>query len=130
MMAQTHLPLHWRYRLLRVLELPETEENLRFLQAWATAEGGTAERNPLNTTYKLPFGSWDYNTAGVKNYATPLQGIAATALTLDQDYYATIRDALRPGTNTAEEIVQACRSALKTWGTNPDVILAVLKTLA
>lgn len=129
-MTQTHLPQHWRRRLLDVLEAPRSDQNLRFLQAWAQAEGivgsSLSQRNPLNTTYPLPWGSTDFNSSHVKNYTTPLQGIAATALTLDQSTYVPIVTALKEGTETAEQIVTNCWEAIRTWGTNPQTILDVL----
>jgi len=133
MATQTHLPLHWRLRLLDVLDCPRSDENLRFLQAWAQAEGVTgsslSQRNPLNTTYPLPWGSSDFNDSHVKNYSTPLEGIAATALTLDQATFAPIVNSLKAGTATAEQIVTSCWEQIRTWGTNPQVILDVLKTM-
>lgn len=127
-MTDLHIPRHWRYRLLGILDAPDNAENLRFLDAWFRSEGGTAQYNPLNTTYGLA-GSTNYNSAGVKNYTTPLRGIAATAITLDHSYYTTIVTMLQKGTYTAEQIVNACRNEIKTWGTNPDTILNVLKTI-
>jgi hypothetical protein len=123
-----HIPRHWRYRLLGVLDAPANEENLRFLAAWAQAEGGTAQYNTLNTTYSMP-GSWDYNSVHVKNYATTLEGICAMALTIGLTKYVSILSTLRLGTNTAEQIVGICRPALVLWGSNPDLILDVLKTM-
>lgn len=128
-MTDLHIPRHWRYRLIRVLELPENVENLRFLAAWAQAEGGTAQYNPLNTTYPLPFGASDYNSKHVKNYTTPIEGICAMALTLGLTPYSSILSAMGAGTNSAEKIVGLCRPALSTWGSNPDLILDVLKTM-
>jgi len=127
-MAQTHLPQHWRLRLLDLFEKPRSEANLDFLQAWSQAEGGTATRNPLNTTYPLPWGSSDYNTSHVKNYSTPLQGIAATALTLDQATFAPILAALSAD-ETAETKVDLCEEALRVWGTNPQLMREILETM-
>jgi protein involved in polysaccharide export with SLBB domain len=128
-MTDLHTPRHWRYRLLGVLDLPETTENLRFLQAWFTAEGGTAEYNPLNTTFPIEWFSNNYNSSGVKNYTRPTIGVCATAITLAQDTFLPIVQALSGGDLTAEQIVEKCRTQIKSWGTNPDVILNVLKTI-
>jgi hypothetical protein len=127
-MTDLHIPRHWRYRLLGVLDAPDSDENLRFLLAWSTAEGGTAQYNPLNTTYGLP-GSSNYNSVGVKNYSSPLEGIVAQALTLDHTNYDVLVKTLRAGTHTAEEIVSLCSAAIKTWGTSPQLILDVLKSI-
>ena len=126
-MTDLHIPRHWRYRLLGVLDAPTYPENLRLLDAWQKAEGGTAQYNPLNTTYKLD-GSWNYNTVGVQNYRTALDGICATAITIQFSYYEHIWTDLKAGVKTAEEIVNDNWSAFQTWGTNPQTILDVLKT--
>ena len=132
-MTDLHIPRHWRYRLLGVLDAPSdlstpNDEDLRFLQAWFQSEGGAAQYNPLNTTFNLQ-GSWNYNDSGVKNYRTALDGICATALTLQLSYYYSIATALKDGSTTAENIVRTCRTAIVTWGTNPDTMLGVLKSI-
>jgi hypothetical protein len=123
----THLPPNWRQRLLAVLGAPATAENLRLLDAWQRAEGGSARWNPLNSTYPLPFGeSTSYNRSSVQNYFKPTAGIAAIALTLIQSNYTGILGALQAGKLTAEQIVAQHRDEFKTWGTNADTILRVL----
>ena len=116
-----HLPPQWRERLLAVVGGKLTSENLRFLQAWADAEGGTAQWNPLNTTYHL-YGSSDYNSVGVQNYKRATEGVNATALTLVNGYYNGILGALQKGTDPAEKIVADHVAELQTWGTTPSVI--------
>jgi len=138
-MGQTHLPGHWINKLRVLLEAPNTHEVVRFFTAWAQAEGGNARWNPLNTTLALK-GSvdWDeptdYNTIGVKNYRYAIVGVVATALTLNQRkadgtlLFGTLLQNLRNESLTAEQIVNASSADIKTWGTNPQVILDVLKS--
>jgi len=63
------------------------------------AEGGNAKFNPLNTTHEMP-NATNYNSVGVKNYATLHEGVIATAKTLDWGArhnlfgYKAIREAL------------------------------------
>jgi hypothetical protein len=90
MAPQNHLPPQWRERLLALLAAKVNPENLRLLSAWQRAEGGNAVENPLNTTRALE-GSTAYNDAGVRNYRSaddprPVEGIAATAITLAAKY--------------------------------------------
>lgn len=129
-MSQTHLPPFWREKLLAGLGAPRTSENLRFLNAWAAAEGGVAQWNPLNTTWKLP-GSTDYNSSGVQNFSRPQWGVYATGLTLTGPAsgtltYGRIVGHLQAGTYTAEQIVDDCADQIRVWGTNPDAIRAAL----
>lgn len=129
-MTQTHLPPNWKEKLLAGLGAPRTSENMRFLDAWATAEGGAAQWNPLNTTWKLP-GSWDYNSSGVQNFPRPQWGIYATGLTLTQPAsgtltYGHIVGHLQAGSYTADQIVNDCADQIRVWGTDVDAIRAVL----
>lgn len=99
--------------------------NRKLLGAWAKAEGGTAKYNPLNTT--LPWkNSTTYNAAGVKNYATGADGIAATAATLENGLYNGILRDLRAGRKTAAEIVNGNAAEFDKWGTGAANILRVL----
>ena len=132
MTPATHLPPSWARHLLIVLGCPIDLEKLRFLNAWARAEGGDAIWNPLNTTFELP-GTTDYNSTGVKNYPRPIWGIAATALTLTSPAMGPLRYAkilghlqARAGSNTAEQILEACLDDLQAWGTDPDLLRRVL----
>lgn len=128
--ALNHYPPNWRQRLLEVVNAPVTDENLRFLRAWALAEGGDAEWNPLNTTISVPFfTAGDFNSSGVKNYSRATAGVCATALTLITSVYAPLLGALQGGKLTAEQIVDKCEAAIRTWGTNPDTIRNVLRAL-
>jgi hypothetical protein len=137
---QTHYPPHWERRTLVLLDAPANHENQRFMTAWGRAEGGNAKWNPLNSTLRLGGTvSWtdttDYNSIGVKNYSYGFAGIAATALTMQQrdwqgnPLYGGIVADLKNGTHTAEDIVTRNDTEIKLWGTNPDLILEVLKSI-
>ena len=125
MSIQTHLPPRWRERLLALLIAPATPGNMQLLDAWARAEGGHAEWNPLNTTMHMDFAT-DYNSVHVRNYPSPVSGIAATALTLILPPYRTLWVDLQHGGHTARELVERNRHAFDTWGTGADHILRLL----
>jgi len=59
-----------------------TTHNMRALMAWMQAEGDAGRFNPLNTTHAMP-GATDFNSVGVKNYASFEDGVKATAETLN-----------------------------------------------
>lgn len=120
-----HLPPNWEQRLLAVLGAPMGYSGGTLLKAWATAEGGSADWNPLNTTYELP-GTSDYNADGVKNYAKPIDGICATALTLDNGDYPGIVGDLQGGGFSAQQIVERNAAEFDKWGTGSELVLEVL----
>jgi hypothetical protein len=123
--APAHLPPQWEIRLLRLLLAPSLRGNVELLEAWARAEGGSARWNPLNTTFVQEPCS-DYNSAGVKNYDTPVGGIAATARTLILEPYRHLWADLQRGGFTAVQLVERNRAAFDTWGTGADNILRLL----
>lgn len=109
----------WDASLLKAIGAPATKENLRFLDAWQRAEGGTAAFNPLNTTQHAP-GATSYNSVGVRNFLDPQQGLSATAKTLLNGYYKPIVSGLRSGRTTAEKLAQAVEAS--PWGTGGGVL--------
>ncbi len=115
--AEDILPGNFGSRLLEELKLPVTAENLRFLNAWQKAEGGSAD-NPFNTTEDAP-GATNFNSVGVKRYPTIAEGIDATARTLTNGNYGAILDALKQGDN-AMKTAQA--EATTPWGTGAGII--------
>jgi hypothetical protein len=115
----------WRYRLERSVHAKGGGANHDLLGAWAKAEGGSARNNPLNTTEPWK-GATDYNTAGVKNYRTGADGIAATTATLLNGHYPGIVRDMRDGRKTARLIVTSNASEFDTWGTGAVHILALL----
>lgn len=102
--------------VLKLLDAPESDENLKFLKAWRQAEGGTATNNPLNTTFKLSKdeNTTNYNYKGVKNYSTPNFGIEATARTLLLPYYKCIVEGLR--NNIGANKISECPDMM-VWST-------------
>jgi hypothetical protein len=139
--TSTHFPSDWNKRLRQVLGIAVVPQTGRFFNAWATAEGGNAKWNPLNTT--LNMGTlWtenaDYNTSHVRNYKYGIVGIVATALTLSERatdgttliYGGLLTDLKNYGsTKTAEQFVKENEADIKRWGTNPQTMLDILKTL-
>lgn len=122
-----HLPPKWKQRLGGLMLFPSTPGNDNLLDAWAKAEGGTAGWNPLNTTYGM-LGATDYNSAGVKNYPSPIHGISATAMTLQLVPYRSLWADMQNGGYTAVQLVERNRHAFDTWGTGADNVLRVLGT--
>ncbi len=120
-----HLPVLWRFRLLRAIHARGSWQNRRLLGAWQRAEGGKARYNPLNTTQPWP-GATEYNAVHVRNYPNGAAGIAATAATLTNGRYNGVVRSLRDGTLTAEHIVAACGSEFDTWGTGASHIARLL----
>ena len=76
----------WAAKFLRALGAPVTRNNLVVMVAWQSAEGTMASWNPLATTYPMP-GATDFNSVGVKNYTSLVQGIKAIILTLGSPNY-------------------------------------------
>lgn len=142
-MSQTHLPQNWIQKVMVLLSIPGWisghyyHQIVRFFEAWAQAEGGTAEWDPLNTTDHISdaWGPWyikDYNSTGVVNYESPWKGIVGTAATLLEStvFQAIVQDLRTAEGNklTAEQLVNRHKDAIHTWGTNPDLMLQILKT--
>lgn len=142
-MSSTHLPQNWIQKVMVNLSIPGwisghfDHQIIRFFTAWAQAEGGNAEWDPLNTTDHISdaWGAWygpDYNSTGVVNYETPWKGIVGTYATmLESPVFTQIVSDLRvaeANAYTAEQLVERNKGAIHTWGTNPDLILEILKT--
>src|SRR5215471_7117037 len=108
----------WREKILMGVGVPVTPDNLRFLDAWARAEGGSASNNPFNTTLQTGGSTGFYNQLGggigVQNYGSPQAGIDATVNTLTNGRYGNIIGAMRQG-NNAYAAAQAL--AASPWGT-------------
>ncbi|CAN5463624.1 hypothetical protein BH10CYA1_BH10CYA1_46730 [soil metagenome] len=106
------LPGQFGVKLLEKLNLPVTEENLKFLNAWQHAEGGSAD-NPFNTTQSAP-GAENFNSVGVKRYPSIDVGLDATAQTLTNGQYNNILASLQQGNNAS---ASADALAQSPWGT-------------
>lgn len=110
--------------ILKGINAPITEENMKFLYAWRKAEGAKAKNNPFNTTLSLSKDKekTNYNKVGVKNYSTSYYGIEATIKTLLNGRYDCIVNGLRKDIGALE--ISECQS-LHTWGTG-DLVNQVL----
>lgn len=116
----------WAERFLAELDAPETKRNLRAVVAWESAEGTTARWNPLATT-RVWAGAVDFNSTGVKSYATLQDGVKATVATiLEADHgYEPIVWSLRHSARPRRTLgaVEASH-----WGTG-GLALLVLKSM-
>lgn len=108
--------------VLEGIDAPITKNTLTFFFAWREAESGLCAFNPFATTQ--PYGnSTKFNTAGVRNYETKEDGIAATIKTLLNGYYPDLLDKLR---NDLDPLEIATSTNLTTWRTG-NLVLTVLK---
>lgn len=89
--------LFWT-QTLEDLGAPVTASNIEALSAWSEREGGGGNWNPLNTTRPEP-GSTGLkgNPDGVQNYTSLTQGAAATAASINNGLYPSIKAALMSG---------------------------------
>lgn len=110
--ATDKLPGQFGVKLLQKLNLPVTEENLKFLNAWQQAEGGSDD-NPFNTTQNAD-GATNFNSVGVKRYPSIEVGLDATAETLTNGMYDNILSSLQQGNNAS---ASADALAQSPWGT-------------
>lgn len=98
--------------VLKGLGEPVTPSNVDFILAWAKREGGGGAWNPLNTTLKhgtsTPLAG---NSAGVQNYSSFQDGVAATIQTLQSPLYKDIRNAF----STGKADPNATYAGLATW---------------
>lgn len=113
----------WQRELLVAMGIKPTRARLDFLSAWQQCEGGHARFNPLNTTEAV-YGDSRYNTAGVRDYADSMMGLAATLLTLRLPAYQSLRAALRDPGLDARQIAARGRHGIQVWGTDPRCVLA------
>jgi hypothetical protein len=96
--------------VLATIHAPVTPQNVASIEAWAHREGGGGANNPLNTTLGMP-GATDFNSVGVKNYASMGVGVLATARTLLGGNYSDVVAALRSGNGLCGRSF----SGLSTW---------------
>lgn len=103
----------WGKAFLRTLGAPTCSDNEVLVVTWETAESTQATYNPLATTHAMP-GAGVFNSAGVKDYVSLAQGLAASRDTLeggaDSYAYGAILDALR-GCAPAETTAAAIRDS-------------------
>lgn len=115
-------PAQWSRDFLERLGMPVTSENMRVMNAWQQAEGTRARFNPLATTQNWN-GATQFNSVGVKNFATYEDGLAANLKVINNGRYGNILDALRAGTS-AEAVARAI--AASPWGTG-ELVLRILQ---
>jgi len=106
-------PGQWAYDFLTKLGMPVTNENVRAMKAWQQAEGTAARFNPLATTQGGFAGSTNFNSVGVKNFASYEDGIAANVKVIQNGRYGNILAALRSG-NDAMAVARAIKAS--PWG--------------
>src|SRR6516164_9564250 len=117
----------WINAVLKGIGAPATRENVRFLDAWARAEGGggyagsgSTTFNWLNTTRDAP-GATQFNTVGVENFPNFQTGVNATIEALRNGYYPQIVAGLRSGRMSAQQLASISHE-LSTWGTGSGVL--------
>lgn len=94
---------------------PGSREKTVALVAQAAKEDSQAAYNPLDTEEPGP-NTTDYNSAGVKNYPSLLEGYGATLATFRNGYYPNLLAILEdPAGGSA--LAYAASPDLVTWGT-------------
>lgn len=78
----------------KALGVPETIRRRHFFLAWFAGENTEARFNPCATEFYLP-GSTDFNSVGVRNYASWSQGIEGWLDTINLHYYDELRRQIR-----------------------------------
>jgi hypothetical protein len=111
----------WEEDVIGYLGVPNSKENIEFLDVWQQFEHSKAHNNPLNLT--KPTGVASINSNGVQSYATAAQGALYTANNIKRNY-PTIYGLLQGG-NPLDIFVlhkadpkkqQALIKELRTWG--------------
>mgnify|MGYP003677098998 FL=1 len=102
------------------------DESLKLFRAMARLENAASKNNPLATTmggsrYELDPVKPKFNSVGVKNYATFLDGVTATIDTfIDQKYsylYASIVDNMKSGKTAVDILLDPdSRYGFDKWG--------------
>ncbi len=82
--------------VLGAIGAPTSEQNMAVMSAWVKAEGTKARYNPLATTRNAP-GATQFNSVGVKNFATYQEGVATTVGAITNGLYGNVIAALRRG---------------------------------
>jgi hypothetical protein len=107
-------PVQWAKDFLTRLNAPITSENMRAITAWEQAEGTAARFNPLATTQGGFSGETNFNSVGVKNYASYADGLDANVKVINNGLYSNILAALQRG-DDAHAVAQAITNS--PWGT-------------
>jgi hypothetical protein len=106
----------WASAFLTEAHYPDVASNQQSIVCWIASENSNAEFNPLDTEEGGQPGETNYNGAGVKNYPTLEEGIAASLDTLHNGHYANIITALSEGAGPAFTCSFICASP---WGSKP-----------
>lgn len=107
----------WSVSLLTALGNPNpSQTTLDFVIGWTAAETVPpgASFNLLNTTEPWP-DTTDFNSVGVRNYATWQDGIGATVTTLKNGYYPELEEALRINLGVLSPPTPEILANLHTW---------------
>lgn len=114
--------------VLHAIGAPITATNRMLLLAWTQAEGTKAKFNPLATTQPA-VGASNFNSVGVKDYASFQSGVQATAATLKNGRYPGILSSLRAGNVSPNDIVNRYAREFDTWGTGAGAVSSRLHSL-
>lgn len=119
--------------ILQGMDVIPTNTNVNLLDAWIRCEKGDNGdawqwNNPLNTTIPGYGAVSNANSAGVKIYPSPAQGIAATVATLQNGLYPDVVHGLQTS-NPSIFFSRSGLSQIGTWGTNPGCVQSVYQTL-
>lgn len=87
----------WRALVLDQLGAPTSDDNVRALQLWHQSEGTPEDWNNWLATTIDGHGGRIVNSAGVKQYPTVEDGVAATVATLRLSYYDLVVKHLQTG---------------------------------
>jgi hypothetical protein len=120
-------PVQWARDFLTKLGKPITSDNVRALTAWQQAEGTAAHFNPLATTQGGYTGETQFNSVGVKNYASYDDGLNANIKAITNGLYSNILSALSAG-NDANAVAKAIANS--PWGTGSLVERVLAQTSA
>jgi hypothetical protein len=103
----------WIGSFLTAISAPGTPANESSVSSWISHEGpfSSSDNNPLNTTLATAGSVGTKNSIGVQKYATPSDGVNATAQTLLQGNYGDIVMLLRSGQGLCGHTL----SGLSTW---------------
>jgi hypothetical protein len=106
--------------VLSNLGLPNTQNNINFLEDLGRIEGvGLKAWNPLDSE-KGEDGSCNFNSAGVQVYPNAQEGAQATASTLGEAYYAGIRACLAQSAPLSCYTSGAAAAGIETWAGGPN----------
>ena len=112
-----HTPSDWAKSFLQGLGAPTTPGNVNLVVDWENREsgGGGGLYNPLNSVLPTPNSS-PANSAGVQNYTSYEEGLAASVATFSQTQWAAVVQALRA--NDQGGAIVAIEQEYQGWDPN------------